>query len=195
MKLKAIVLALAFVVSIGTANAKELILSKRSVHVAQTDTSRLYRAEWIAGYSQTPETELSQVATSSLDEPDAAPSEEAEAAASQLSDTLKAKVRAIVAFARQEAQQQTEDGSRVLRSRIRVRCSAKQVVVAQRKASLNATPALLLSQRAASEEPTAVKSTLEVCTVKLLQLRSNALPDGGTREFEITLPPLEETAP
>jgi hypothetical protein len=192
--LKAIVLALAFVVSIGTANAKELILSKRSVHVAQTDTSRLYRAEWISGYARSPDTELSQVATSSLDEPEAQSPDDGDAIASQLSEALKAKVRAIVAFARQEERQQADDGSRILRSRIRVRCAVKQVV-AERKPSLTATPALLLSQRATSGEPNLIKSTVEVCTVKLLQVRSSASSDRGTREFTLTLPPLEESTP
>jgi hypothetical protein len=193
--LKAIVLALAFVVSIGTANAKEFVVSNRSVQVAQTDTSRLYRAEWISSYVRSRDAELSHVATSSLDEPQAQPPVEAgDATASQLSEGLKAKVRAIDAFARQEVQQQADDGSRLLRSRIRVRCSVKHVV-AERNPSLNATPALLLSQHATSGEPNVIKSTVEVCTVKLIQVRSTASPDSGTREFTLTLPPLEESTP
>lgn len=194
MKLKAIVLALAFVVSIGTANAKEFVVSNRSVQVAQTDTSRLYRAEWISSYARSRNAELSHVASGSLDEPQAQPPDEAgDATASQLSEALKAKVRAIVAFARQEVQQ-ADDGSRLVRSRIRVRCSVKHVV-AERNPSLNATPALLLSQHAAGGEPNLVKSTVEVCTVKLIQVRSTASPDSGTREFTLTLPPLEESTP
>jgi hypothetical protein len=68
-------------------------------------------------------------------------------------------------------------------------------VVAERKPSLTATPALLLSQRATSGEPNLIKSTVEVCTVKLLQVRSSASSDRGTREFTLTLPPLEESTP
>jgi hypothetical protein len=40
-----------------------------------------------------------------------------------------------------------------------------------------------------------IKSTVEVCTVKLIQVRSTASPDSGTREFTLTLPPLEESTP
>jgi hypothetical protein len=192
MKLKAFCFAVALVVSIVPASATGLALSERGVHVAQTEPSRLYRAEWLTAQMPAQSVEVPPVTADTLDEPEADPGA-VDAATAQISATLKAKIRAIIAFAREEARITTEDGSKLVGSRIRVRCAVKQVV-AKSKPSLSAMPALMLSERAAAE-PVVNSTTVEACTVKLIQVRRSTLPETGKRTFSFELPPLDETAP
>jgi hypothetical protein len=187
--LKAFYLAVAFVVSIGPASANGLSLSGHSVHVAQSDVSRHYQAEWFSAHTRSYQTEVPLLTAKTLDDAQVDP--RVDAASAQISAALKAKIRAIVAFARQQVRN-TTDGSRVLRSRIRVRCAAKQVV-AKRAPSLSRTPALMLSERAA--EPQLIADTIEMCTVKLLQLRRNTPSEPRKRPFEVTLPSPSEISP
>jgi hypothetical protein len=196
--LKAFYFAVALVVSIGPVSAKDLALSGNGVGVAQAEPSRLYRAEWLAAPTpskQTPfeETEVPLFAAAPADEPH---SGTVDAATAQISDALKAKIRAIIAFVRDEARP-SADGD-LLASRVRVRCAVKQVVE-KNKPSLSAMPALMLSERAAAEPTTVRSTTVEACTVKLLQVRRNTVSetgaDTGKRTFSIELPPLDETAP
>ena len=198
-KLKAFYVAVALVVSIGPVSAKDLALSGDGVGVAQAEPSRLYRAEWLT--AQTPskptsseEAEVPLFAAGADDEPGPGTDD---AAAAQVSDALKSKIRAIIAFVRDEARSGA-DGSQLLRSRVRVRCAVKQVV-AKNKPSLSAMPALMLSERAAAEPTTVSSTTVEACTVKLLQVRRSTVSetdaDTGKRTFSIELPPLDETAP
>ncbi len=191
--MKALYFAVALLVSIGPASANGLSLSGPSVHIAQTEPSRLYRAEWLAANvpSQEIEVPLSAASASTALAPQAEPGT-VDAATAQISATLKAKIRAIVAFAREEVRN-TPDGSKVVASRIRVRCAVKQIV-AEQKPSLSAMPALMLSERAAAE-PTRVSSTVEACSIKLVQVRRNSGPDPGKRNYEVTLPPVEDVAP
>jgi hypothetical protein len=191
--LKALYFAVAFVVSIGPASANGLALSGRNVHVAQTEPSRLYRAQVLSTLARSEEAELpisvsTAVTTSGEQEEPGA----ADAATAEISASLKAKIRAIVAFARQEVRN-APDGSKVVASRIRVRCAVKQIVE-EDKASLAAAPALLLSQPAAAE-PARVSSTLEACSIKLVQVRRNGGTDTGKRNYEVTLPPVEDATP
>ncbi len=189
MKLKAFYLAVAFVVSIGPASANGLSESGRSVHVAQSGISRLYQDEWLSAHTRSYETEVPLLRAKTLDDVQVDP--RVEAATAQISAALKAKIRAIVAFARQQVRN-TTDGSQVLRSRIRVRCAAKQVV-AKRAPSLSTMPALMLSERAA--EPQLIASTVELCSIQLLQLRRNTPSEPRKRAFEVTLPSLDEVSP
>lgn len=184
--------------SIGPVSAKDLALSGNGVGVAQAEPSRLYRAEWLTAQTpskQTPseETEVPLFAAAPADEPDPGT---VDADTAQVSDALKAKIRAIIAFVRDEAGS-SEDGE-LLARRIRVRCAVKQVV-AKNKPSLSAMPALMLSERAAAEPTTASSTTVEACTVKLLQVRRNTVSETGAdtdkRTFSFELPPLDETAP
>jgi hypothetical protein len=182
--LKAFYVAFALIVTIGPVSANGLSLSGRSVEVAQTEPSRLYRAEWLSAHARSYEAEAPLLASGAHGEPDADIGA-ADAAEDQLSADLKAKIRAIIAVAREEVHT-TSNGSRLLRSRVRVSCSVRQVV-AKRKPSLAATPALMLSERAGAQ-PTRVASTLEACTIKLLQIRRSESTEPAKREFSIELP-------
>jgi hypothetical protein len=106
-------------------------------------------------------------------------------AAEEISAALEAKIRAIIAYMREDAHN-ASDSTKVLRSRIRVRCSVRQII-AKPKASLTAAPAVL-SEQAAS-------ATLEACTIKLLQLRSSGPPGPAKREYSVELPAPAQTAP
>ena len=182
--MKAFYVAFALIVTIGPVSANGLSLSGRSVEVAQTEPSRLYRAEWLSAHARSYEAEAPLLASGAHGEPDADIGA-ADAAEDQLSADLKAKIRAIIAVAREEVHT-TSNGSRLLRSRVRVSCSVRQVV-AKRKPSLAATPALMLSERAGAQ-PTRVASTLEACTIKLLQIRRSESTEPAKREFSIELP-------
>jgi hypothetical protein len=181
--LRAFYFAVALVVSIGPAGANELALPGQDVGAAQA----------IQTPAQTPTNQ--------------APSEEAEAPlfgadpqsdfavadgdAAEISDSLKAKVRTIIAFMRDQARIGAGDGSELVGSRIRVRCASKQVV-AKSKPSLSAMPALMLSERAASEPTTVRSTTVEACTLKLIQVHRSTTTetgaDAGKRSFAIELP-------
>ncbi len=190
MKLKAFYLAFALVVSIGPASATGLSPSDGGINIAQTDISHLFRDDRPSANVPAQDIEVPLFTARSVDEPGADPGG-ADAATAQISDALKAKIRAIVAFARQQARN-APDGSQILRSRIRVRCAAKQVV-AKRVPSTSATPALLQSERPA--EPELIASTVEICSIKLLQLRRNTPSEPPKRSFEVTLPPLDAISP
>jgi hypothetical protein len=115
-----------------------------------------------------------------------------DAAADEISAALKAKIRAIIAFMREETHN-TSGSTKLLRSRIHVHCSARHITV-KRKPSLTAAPALLLEQQTASER-TPISTMLEACTIKLLQIRRTEPPEPAKREFSVELPSPRGTTP
>jgi hypothetical protein len=194
MKLKAFYVALALTVTIGPASANGLALYGHQVNVAETEPSRLYRAEWLSSHTQMQDArphgaDAPMLASGARNEAQA-DTGEAEAASDQISATLKAKIRAIIAVAREEPRS-SADKARLLRSRIQVRCSVREVV-ARREPALPSVPALMLSQSADSE-PARVTSTVEACTIKLLQVHRSETAEPVRRDFTLQLPPLGET--
>lgn len=181
--MRAFYIAVALVVSFGPAGANDLALSGHDAGVAE------------AAQMPTNQT-LSQEAEAPLFAADPKFDSAADAEGAEISDALKAKVRAIIAFMRKEVSAGADDGSELVGSRIRVRCAAKQVVAERKKPSLTAMPALMLSERAASEDGAATfTTTVEACTLKLLQFRRSSTAetstDAGTRSFAIELPAAE----
>jgi len=169
-------------VSFGPAGANDLALSGHDAGVAEA--------------AQMPNQTLSQEAEAPLFAADPKFDSAADAEGAEISDALKAKVKAIIAFMRKEVSSGADDGSELVGSRIRVRCAAKQVVAKRKKPSLTAMPALMLSERAASEDGAATfTTTVEACTLKLLQFRRSSTAetstDAGTRSFAIELPAAE----
>ncbi len=200
-KLRAFYFAVVLVVSIGPASATDLALSGRGLGVVQVEPSGVYRAERPG--AQTPSkqtsseaTELPLFAAGPADEPEIDVAT-VDSATTPVSEALKAKIRAIIDFVRDEARSD-RDGSKLLASRVRVRCAVKQVV-AKRKPLPAALPALMLSQRTTAEPTTVKSTTVEACTVKLIQVRRSTVAETGAekgkRAFSIELPPLDETAP
>ncbi len=173
MKLRAFFSAVALIVLIAPINATELAAPEDGVEAAQIEPSRQNAIQDVEAPLLTASADGQEVDTGD-----------------QISAALKAKISAIIAFAREEARN-TAVGSQILRSRIRVRCSVRQIV-AKPKPSLTAAPALMLSERAAGEA-TAVSTTLEACTIKLLQVRRKETSEPAERNFSIELPSLEGT--
>ncbi len=169
--------------SIGPAGANELALPGPGAGVAQA--------------AQTPSRQASSEETKAslfAEEPRSESATE-DTETIEISDGLRAKIHAIVELLRDDGQTGA-DGSELLGSRIRVHCAVKKVV-AKRKPSLSATPALMLSEHAASGQATIRATTMEACTVKLLQVRrttEEASADTGKRAFSIELPVVGETA-
>jgi hypothetical protein len=193
MQSKAFYAALALAMSIAPASANELASSGPSMQVAQTEPSRLYHAEWLIPYRQFQGADATHVAAGAFDEPQqGAAASDVEAATAQVSATLKAKIRAIVAFARAEAAR-SQEGSQLLRNRIAVRCAVRQIQ-AKREASLTDTPSLL-EPAGVDAETAPVSTTVELCSIKLLQVRRNTPSEPGKHAYSIELPPLDETAP
>jgi hypothetical protein len=182
--LRAIYFAVALVVSIGPAGANELALPGLDAGVAQA--------------AQTPSRQASSEDTKAslfAEEPRSESAIE-DTEAVEISDGLRAKLRAIVELMRDDGTVGA-DGSELLGSRIRVRCAVKKVV-AKSKPSLSATPTLMLSEHAASGQATVSATTMEACTVKLLQVRRSTTAetsaDADKRAFSIELPVVGETA-
>jgi hypothetical protein len=181
--LKAFYIAVALVVSFAPVSANDLVLSGHDARVAEA--------------AQTPTNHtLSEEAEAPLFAAD--PKIDADAEGAEISDALKAKVKAIIAFMRKEVSSGADDGTELVGSRIRVRCAAKKVVAKQRKPSLTAMPALMLSERATPEDaPATFTTTVEACTLKLLQFRRSSTAetstDAGNSSFAIELPANEPT--
>lgn len=183
--------AVALVASFGPASADGVAFPGRGAEDTQTEPSRLYQAGRVAAETPSKQTSLGTEPPLAADE-----AHGGDAASGEVSDALKAKVRAIIAFMRDEASS-SKDGE-LLASRIRVRCASKQVVT-RKKSSLAATPSLMLSGRATAAPEPANATTVEACTLKLVQVRRGTVPepsaDSGQRDFSFELPPLDEAAP
>jgi hypothetical protein len=182
MKLRAFFSAVALIVLIAPVNAHDV--------AAPGDGATAGRAE-PSHQSAIRDVEVPLITASTSDGQDA-DSSSADAAADQISATLQAKIRAIIALARDEPRT-VSDGTELLRSRIHVHCSVREVV-SKREPSLPAAPALMLSERAANE-PARVSSTVEACTIKLLQIRRSESTEPVRRDFTLQLPPPGEAAP
>jgi hypothetical protein len=181
--LKAFYVAVALVVSFGPAGANDLASPGHDAGVAE------------AAQMPTNQT-LSEEAEAPLFAADPKFDSVAEAESGEISDALKAKVKAIIAFMRKEVSSGVDDGTELVGSRIRVRCAAKKVVAKQKKPSLAAMPALMLSERATSKDtPASFTTTVEACTLKLLQFRRSSTAetstDAGDRSFAMELPASE----
>jgi hypothetical protein len=167
MKLKALYSAVALILLAGPVGAAQPTSSERASVFAQEEALPKNHAE-----------SRSAAGTSA-------------ATVDEISAALRAKVRAIIAFLRDDTHDALDD-TKTLHSRIRVYCSVRHVTK-KPKPSLTAAPALLLEQAASDTAPVTVM--LEGCTIKLLQIRSTEPPRPAKRAFSIGLPPAGEDTP
>lgn len=184
LDLKALFFAVAIAASVAPAGAGELSLTPRSVQVNEGEASRLYRAEWLAGYARsgpresTGDAESREAPAYTLSALDAAPA------------AIKDRLRALVARVKDELRRAGVDPRKV-RSHLSVRCTMKYATVKR------ALPAAPLPALARSEQPAGATSVVrtavkEDCALKLTLSPRSAQHVEEKRSFLITLPSLQE---
>ena len=117
-----------------------------------------------------------------------------DAAADEISAALKGKIRAIITLLLEEARDPLSEGTKLLRSRVRVHCSVRHVAAKLKtKPTRSTAPAGLLEESELA--PKAASATLESCTIKLLQVRTNRPSKPAKRPYSIELPQPGESTP